>query len=206
MRCPGMEKSRAHAAASHLWLNSTSTTLGSARVERSPRSFSLRAICRRTRRMILPAGRVKSFSFRRKRRNWECKKTKAPSTWTCFGKPWSILDEIWGGYWSDLLPYWMTKQNKVSKCEIDWDLLVFNLILWPFLFSSSISVRLNSLCSFSVMKQYRHSPFTAWGRLTTAASATDGCSDRAASTSAVLNKWPERRDGTAVNTSLGSVN
>lgn len=28
-----------------------------------------------------------------------------PSTWTCFGKPWSILDEIWGGYWSDLLPH-----------------------------------------------------------------------------------------------------
>lgn len=124
-RCPGMEKSRAHAAASHLWLNSTSTTLGSARVERSPRSFSLRAICRRTRRMILPAGRMESFSFRRKRRNWECKKTKAPSTWTCFGKPWSILDEIRGGYWSDFLPYWMTKQNKVSKCEIDWDWIFY---------------------------------------------------------------------------------
>lgn len=69
MRCPSMEKSCAHAAASHLWLNSTSTTLGSARVERSPRSFSLRAICRRTLRIILPAGCVKSFSFRSKRRN-----------------------------------------------------------------------------------------------------------------------------------------
>lgn len=42
------------AAASHLWLNNTSTTLGSARDERSPRSFSLRAICRRIRLMIFP--------------------------------------------------------------------------------------------------------------------------------------------------------
>ncbi len=57
------EASNIYAAASHLWLNSTSTTLGSARVERSPRSFSLRAICRRTLRMILPAGRVKSLSL-----------------------------------------------------------------------------------------------------------------------------------------------
>lgn len=42
------------AAASHRWLNSTSTTFGSARVERSPRSFSLRAICRRIRLIIFP--------------------------------------------------------------------------------------------------------------------------------------------------------
>ncbi|TNN88478.1 hypothetical protein EYF80_001260 [Liparis tanakae] len=42
------------AAASHLLLNSSSTTFGSARVERSPRSFSLRAICRRIRLMIFP--------------------------------------------------------------------------------------------------------------------------------------------------------
>jgi len=46
----------AQAAASLLWLNSTSTTLGSARVERSPRSLSLRAICRRIRLMIFPEG------------------------------------------------------------------------------------------------------------------------------------------------------
>lgn len=48
------EEQVAQAAASLLWLNNTSTTLGSARVERSPKSVSLRAIWRRIRLMIFP--------------------------------------------------------------------------------------------------------------------------------------------------------
>ena len=60
----------------------------------------------------------------------------------------------------------------------------------PSLLSSSSRVGLNSRWSLRLTKQYRHSPFTLWGRLTTAASATDRCPIRAASTSAVLIRWP----------------
>lgn len=72
-------------------------------------------------------------------------------------------------------------------------LIYSHLQVLPRFFSSSASVWLNSLLFFSVMKQYRHSPFTLWGRLTTAASATAACTIRAASTSAVLIRWPERQ-------------
>lgn len=41
-------------------------------------------------------------------RNW---KVQDPGTWACFGKPWCILDEIWGGDWSDLLPHWMKRSR-----------------------------------------------------------------------------------------------
>ena len=47
--------------------------------------------------------------------------------------------------------------------------------------------------SFGVTKQYRHSPFTAWGAATTAASATLGCSTITDSTWAVDIKWPGKK-------------
>ena len=56
----------------------------------------------------------------------------------------------------------------------------------PSLFSSPSREGVNSRWSLRLTKQYRHSPFTLWGRLTTAASATDRWPIRAASTSAVL--------------------
>lgn len=129
-----MEKSRVHAAASHLWLNSTSTTLGSARVERSPRSFSLRAICRRTRRMILPAGRAKSLSLGAKAVMWgETEKCKIPVPERVLGSP--------GAFWMKsgvaIGPIFsLTEWNAhVRKHGIDSDCIFYNVIMTSDLFS-----------------------------------------------------------------------
>lgn len=97
------EEQVAQAAASLLWLNNTSTTLGSARVERSPRSVSLRAIWRRIRLMIFPEEKKEVSE---KQEEEEEEEEEAPAvTWAGLGQSWGVLNEVRSGDWSDPVPY-----------------------------------------------------------------------------------------------------
>lgn len=131
-----MENCCIYAAASHLWLNSTSTTLGSARVERSPRSFSLRAICRRTRRMILPAGHVKSLSLgvKAEMKRGETENAKTRSQY--LNVFWEALERSgWNLGWRLVRSSPSLNEKLVSKRGIDSDCIFCQCLMWSDLFS-----------------------------------------------------------------------